>query len=77
MWTSVWTLVVDDVSLLPNTRRNFTTSIRVPASSILASFSLGASHGFSIHGLTYLSGRVRILRVLFEEIRYILIVLGN
>ena len=28
------------------TRRNFATSIHVPASYILVSFSLGASHGF-------------------------------
>ena len=34
------------VSLFPNMRRNFATSIRVPASSILTSFSLGTSHSF-------------------------------
>ena len=41
LWTRSWL-----VSLFPNTHRNFATSIRVPASSILASFSLGASHSF-------------------------------
>ena len=39
LWTTSWL-----VSLFPNTRRNFASSIRVPAFSILASFSLGASH---------------------------------
>ena len=45
----VWTPVVDDKLTItfPNTRRNFATSIRVPTSSILASFSLGASLCFA------------------------------
>ena len=42
---------VDDEELtciaFPNTRRSFATSIRGPASSILVSFSLGASLGFA------------------------------
>ena len=75
----MWTPVVDDkltCIAFPNTRRNFATSIRVPASSILASFSLGASYTwpqiFEWADVDTIRGWILFnVRVLFEEIRYV------
>ena len=84
MWTSVWTPVVDEkltcIAFSQHAQEFRHYSIRVPASSILVSFSLGASHSFYTWPQIFEwagadTNRGRILFdvwVLFEEIRYVL-----